>query len=93
MSRTVLQIPITAKLRSDAEKTARDEGFSSLPEVVRLFLAKYAKKQLKFNVTETIQLSPRAIKRYNKILDDIDSGKEKVKSFDNVEDMMKYLSK
>lgn len=92
MSRTVLQIPITAKLRSDAEKTARDEGFSSLQEVVRLFLAKYAKKQLRFNFTETIQLSPRAIKRYNKILDDIDSGKEKVIETENLKDFFAKLN-
>lgn len=91
MNKAVLQVPINASLRKSAEEVALEEGFSSLQEAVRLFLAKYAKRQLSFSISETVQLSPKAIKRYNKIIDDIDSGKEKSKSFDNVDQLMKYL--
>ena len=42
MSRTVLQIPMEPALRKKAEKTAKEGGFSSLQEVVRVFLKQYS---------------------------------------------------
>lgn len=91
MSKTVLQIPIDSTLRNEAEKAALAQGFSSLQESVRLFLKKLADGVVSVKFEEEVKLSPRAIKRYNKILDNIESGKEKVYSAKNVDDLMKQL--
>ncbi len=92
MNRVVLQIPIDANLRKAAEKTALEQGFSSLQEITRIFLKQLAEKTISVNFEQTIKLSPKAIKRYNKMIDDIESGKVKTPSFDNVDEMMKHLS-
>ena len=44
MQRAVLQVPINSQLRQQAEKAAMSQGFSSLQEIVRLFLTKLAEK-------------------------------------------------
>ncbi|OGH23156.1 MAG: hypothetical protein A3F31_04155 [Candidatus Levybacteria bacterium RIFCSPHIGHO2_12_FULL_38_12] len=71
MSRTVLQIPINHALRKDAEKEALKQGFSSLQDAVRFILTKLAKGVLSFEIDESVQLSSKAEKRYNKMVDDI----------------------
>jgi len=40
----------------------------------------------------TIQLSPKAATRYDKMAEELKTGKVKGKSFDNVADIMKYLN-
>lgn len=39
-----------------------------------------------------VQLSAKAIKRYDKMSDDIEKGKIKTVSFDDVDEMMDYLN-
>lgn len=93
METTILQVPISKTLRDQAALAASNQGFSSLQEAVRVFLHKIANKSL--NVTfepKAIQLSPRAIKRYNKISDEIASGKAKLYSFDTTTGMFKFLN-
>lgn len=92
--RTILQVPVNSDLRKEAEKQALDQGFSSLQEAVRVFLKKLAKKKIGVAFEETedvVQLSPKAIKRYNKILKEIETGKVKTKSFKDVDSLMKHL--
>jgi len=80
-------------LREQAEATARFQGFSSLQEVVRVLLNKFAHKELYIDVaTQEERLSPKAERRYAKIVDRIKTGKEKTIPFTNVDDMMKYLN-
>ena len=94
MNRTVLQIPINAGLRKAAEIEAKAQGFSSLQEAVRVFLKKLADRAIGLKFEEpTIQLSQKAIKRYDKILEEIEKGKVKTKSFENVDSLMEYLHK
>lgn len=95
MNRTVLQVPISAQLRKDAEKQALEQGFSSLQDLIRVFLSKIAKGVMRvtFEEEEVVQLSPKAINRYNKIIDEIDSGKARLKTFENVADLMEDLNK
>ncbi len=92
MNNTVLQIPINKNLRDKAAFSVEKMGFSSLQEVVRLFLVKVASGQLDITFEPTVQLSPKAIKRYNKIIDEIESGKVKTKSFTDVGLLMKHLN-
>ena len=93
MNRTVLQIPMSPTLRQRAEREALYQGFSSIQEAVRIFLSKLANKKIGITFgEESVKLSPRAIKRYNKILHDIESGKEKLYKAKSVEDLMRQLN-
>lgn len=92
MNNTILQVPINKDLRDQAASAASKMGFSSLQEVVRLFVNKIAAGNLEIKFEESVQLSPKAIRRYNKIIDEIDSGKAKLKSFTSVKSLMKDLN-
>jgi len=81
MQRAVLQIPIDRQFKQQAEKVATSQGFSSLQEAVRVFLAKLAEKRIELTFQETVRLSPRAIKRYDKMIEGIEKGKVKTKAF------------
>lgn len=86
-----MQIPLNAELRKAAEVEAKAQGFSSLQEAVRVFLKKLSDRTigLRFEAP-TIQLSQKAIKRYNRIDEDIKMGKNVYEARD-VKDLMKQL--
>lgn len=92
MNSITLQVPINKNVRDQAAVAAERLGFSSLQETVRIFLNKLAIGEVGIRFEEIVQLSPKAIKRYNKIVDEIESGKVKTKSFSNVDSLMKHLS-
>jgi len=75
MSRTVLQIPVSKTLRSQAEAAASDYGFSSLQEIIRVFMAKLANKAIEVSFQEKVNLSPQAQRRYQKMDRDFTVGK------------------
>lgn len=95
MDSTILQIPIKKDLRKKATLVAEDMGFSSLQEVVRVFLKRLARKELNvsFERFPAVKLSAKNAKRYDKMIDNFYAGKLKTKSFDNVDDLMKDLMK
>lgn len=78
---TILQVPIDKNIRNQAASRAEKMGFSSLQEIVRLFINKIAGGDINITFEENIQLSPEAIKRYNRIIDEIESGKAKLKAY------------
>jgi antitoxin component of RelBE/YafQ-DinJ toxin-antitoxin module len=92
MDSTILQIPISKSLRNEAGLAASNMGFSSLQEAVRVFLTQLRTQIVKISFEQPpVQLSAKAIKRYDKIIDEIDSGKTKLKSFDSTDKMFEYL--
>lgn len=91
MNTTILQVPVSKTLRIKAAKSASQLGFSSLQEVVRLFMAKLASGGLEVTFTEPVRLSPRAIKRYDKMLKEVKEGKNTYAARD-VEDLMRQLN-
>lgn len=92
MQRTVLQVPLPKELKISAEKAAGEAGFSSLQEVLRVFMKKFASKKIDLTFEEEVTyLSPRAEKRYIKIMHDIESGKEKVYTAKNANDLLEQL--
>lgn len=95
MDTTILQVPISKALRADAVSVAKESGFSSLQEVVRLILTKFARREIGITIEQfpAVKLSARNERRYNKMVDDVLSGKVKTKGFDNVDDLMKDLTK
>ena len=90
MNRIVLQIPIDSAIRKDAEKQALGQGFSSLQEAVRVFLRKLAKGALGISFEETVQLSAKNARRYDKMAEDFRKGKN-FYTAKNVDDLMKHL--
>lgn len=93
MNRVVLQIPVSADLRKAAEVEAREQGFSSLQDAVRMFLNKLASKMIEVRLGESIQLSKRNASRYEKMVEDVEKGRVKTQAFDNVDALMKHLNK
>lgn len=91
MQRTVLQVPLPKELKASAEKAALDAGFSSLQEVLRVFMRKFASKKIGLTFEENIvYLSPKAEKRYAKIDEDIKKGKNVYEAAD-VDDFLRQL--
>ena len=50
--RTVLQVPLNIDLRKEAEKQALAQGFSSLQEIVRVFLKQLALGRVKLTLED-----------------------------------------
>lgn len=94
MNKTILQVPIDKKIRDQALLAANDLGFSSLQEPVRIFIKKLStgKAGFNFDFEEPVKLSAKAIKRYNQITKDIESGKTKLFRAKNVEELMEHIS-
>ena len=92
MKRVILQIPMSEELKKSAEKAAMDMGFSSLQETIRVLFKKLSANKLKVDIydVDEPQLSPRAIKRYEKIIKDIEAGKNITKT-DNLDELFKML--
>lgn len=72
---------------------ARDSGFSSLQEVVRVMLTKFARKEIgvTFERFPAVKLSNKNDRRYAKMVNDFKKGKN-IKTFDNVDDLMSDLA-
>ena len=91
MQRVVLQIPLPKELKVGAEKAALEAGFSSLQEVLRVFMKKFASKKIALTFEEeVVYLSHKAEKRYAKIDEDIKQGKNVYEATD-VDDFLKQL--
>jgi antitoxin component of RelBE/YafQ-DinJ toxin-antitoxin module len=93
MQKTVLQVPLPKSLKVSAEAVALEQGFSSLQEVVRIFLKKLSMRTLRLTFEEpgTIRLSKRAEKRYLKMEEDLKKGKNWYTA-KNVDDLMRQLN-
>jgi len=91
MNKTILQIPMDSDLKKQAQNMAVASGFSSVQEVVRVFLHKFAHQKIEVKLLDTtVQLSPAAEKRYEKITKDIEEGRNIFKA-DSVDELMKQL--
>lgn len=91
MNTTIIQVPVTKVLRDEAVKVAQESGFSSLQDVIRLFLTKLARKQIAVNLEDTaMPLSWKNEKRYIQMDKDFEKGKN-VKSFSSADELMRDL--
>lgn len=91
MDRVIVQVPMTKTLKTEAEAAAGDQGFSSIQEAIRIFLTKFAKRELAVNIGYPEEhLSPRAERRYGKIIRDIKAGKH-VTNSDNLDQLFAVL--
>lgn len=90
--RVILQVPLSKSLKEKAEAVSSDYGFSSLQEIIRILLQKISRRELTIRVQEerTTVLSPKAEKRYAKIINDIKAGKNVTKTH-NLKELMAFL--
>ncbi len=91
MSKTILQVPISKDLKEKAEKAANKQGFSSLQESVRLFLAKLAANRLEITIQEPVRLSENSEKRYLKQTLGFEKNKN-ISSAKSVEELVNQLN-
>lgn len=96
MNTTTLQIPISKDLKQSAAAVAKEFGFSSLQEIVRVILTKLSRKELTLEITssvppEYIKLSPAAKKRYAKMKKDFKTG-ENIFQARDVDDLLRQLN-
>jgi len=94
MTRVVIQTPVTPKLRKDAEQVALEQGYSSLQDAIRMYLKKLSQREIKIQLQEQfppVQLSKKAIKRYNKMDEDYKKGKN-IYVAESVDDLMDQLN-
>ena len=93
---TIIQVPIDRSLRDRAVVAASNLGFSSIQEAIRVFLVQLPQQSVKISFEQPpIQLSKKAVKRYDKIIDEIESGKMPTRAFtkkDNIGAIEKYLN-
>lgn len=91
---TIIQIPVTKSFRNEMVGIANDMGFSSLQDLIRFTLTQIKKKLIVPTMTSypTIKLSAKNAARYDKMVDDVESGRVKTLKFDNTRDMFKYLN-
>lgn len=87
--KTIFQVPIDKQLKNSAEKAASEQGFSSLQEIVRVFLAQLASNKIEITLQKSITLSPENDKRYTNMTEDFESGK----NINSATDVNKLLSK
>ena len=90
MNKTVLQIPINQDLKISAEQEARSQGFSSLQELVRVFLSKIATHKIEITLQESTMLSGINEKRYLDMTKDFELG-ENTYSSDSVSNLVNKL--
>lgn len=90
-TRTVLQVPMSKELRQTALAAAVDEGYSSLQELTRVLLKQFSKRHAAREQFPPVQLSPKAIKRYDKMSDEIESGKVKPFTANTPEELFEHL--
>lgn len=88
--RTLLQVPLTPLLRTNATKVAEELGFSSLQEVVRIFLTKFAAGKVALSLQETVPLSAKSEKRYEKMERDFIAHKN-IRTAHSVDELMRQL--
>lgn len=92
MNKTILQVPIDKNTRDLATLTAVNLGFSSLQEPVRLFLKQLSTGNLRVKFEpKAVQLSPKAIKRYDKMTKDFKTGKN-IFTANSVDELMAHLN-
>jgi len=90
MQKTILQVPISQDLKISAENAAHEQGFSSLQEIVRVFLAKLAAKKVEVSL-ESIILTEANEERYLTMTKDFEKDKN-VKAAKNVDELLAQLN-
>ncbi|MBP9817678.1 hypothetical protein KBC75_02875 [Candidatus Shapirobacteria bacterium] len=89
---TILQIPISKTLLNAVKTKTQKIGFSSIQDYTRFHYTQLLNSVMNFSLEpEPVKLSAKNAKRYDKMMEDIESGKVKLRSAASVDDLMKQL--
>ena len=88
-----INISITDDQKGVVDQLVAQLGFANRSELFRTVLRKIKSSPQIIKEPDAIQLSPKAIKRYNKMIDDIESGKVKTFTANNTKELMDHLMK
>ena len=91
MQKIILQVPINRKLKDDAEIAANKQGFSSIQELVRVFLTQLASNKVEITLEKSIVLSPKNERRYIRLTKDFEKRKN-IYSAKNAGDLVSQLN-
>lgn len=92
MDTTIIQVPIDKSLRDKAVAIASATGFSSLQEVIRVFLKQFAAKEIGVTfIPKAVHLSDRSDRRYLEMIEEVQSGKIRTFAADSAEKLLKHL--
>lgn len=95
---TVLHLPLNKELKAKAESLAKSKGYSSLQEVLRVFIVQFAQEKLKptfINTDETISLTPAQEQYLSQREQEVEKAMQKggAYSVNTADEMMKVLEK
>lgn len=90
MNKVIVQVPVTKQLRDSAEQAAMDQGFSSLQEVVRVFMKKFSDRSIGITLEQAVPLSAVSEKRYRSIDRDVKQNKN-IQRAKDVHQLMQQL--
>lgn len=92
---TVLHIPLNKELKSQAESIAKANGYSSIQEVLRVFITQFTSGEIKstFVIDHDVQLTSEQAAFLDRRVEEIEKAKKKneVYRVSNVEEMMAVL--
>jgi len=89
---TTLQVPLPKTLKASATVAARQQGFSSLQDLVRLMLTKLVRREITVRISEVpIKLSARAAKQYAQMDKDFKTEKN-IHTASSMKELMKDLT-
>lgn len=93
MTTTTLQIPLSKALKNEATSVAKEYGFSSLQEVLRFILTKFAKREIGITLEQfpAVLLSVKNEKRYSQMDSDFKLEKN-VKTAKNVNQFLQDIA-
>jgi len=89
-----IQIPLDKTLKVKGTKKAKELGYTSLQEVLRVFITSFVEGKIIPTFESRERLSPRAEKRYDKMIKEHEKDRKagKVKSFKTSSEAIKYLN-
>ncbi len=90
MQKSILQVPLDTQLKTNAAKAATEQGFSSLQEIVRVFLTQLASNKVEISLQNSSFLSTKNEKKYNTMTSDFESDNH-VHSATNISDLLTKL--
>ena len=86
-----INISVTEEQKNFVDQLVNKLGFANRSELFRTMIRMVKANPKIVEEPKVVQLSPSAIKRYNKILDDIESGKETLYEARDVKDLLDQL--
>jgi len=86
-----INISVTEEQRNFVDQMVDKLGFANRSEFFRTIVRMIKANPKVIEEPKVMQLSPKAIKRYNKIIENIESGKESVYEAHDVKDLLDQL--